>query len=400
MEFGREVFARGQRWIFDPVGRFVSPPDPGPYDPCWCWSGKKFKFCHMHRDRENRPSVADALNIWKAKPDMRICLGPKAPTECSGKVVDAHMVQRHGGGLSKIAREGKVYGFKRHPMFFIKKQGFHEPELIGIGAAATLPIFCEKHDRDLFRNAETESFAPTMAQLLQLNYRTVASRVYTNEAVIPQLAELHDADRGLTRDDQRRMFVAVEALRQESAMYLENVLELKALYDEWITATNADVNALVIRFQGRPEFMCASIVYANMDFQGALIAPVGRSAHLCFYTVADDAGVSAVYSWVGENHAASQLCSSLLTVPPEHRASAILRYALEYIDTTFFAPDWWESLGVEVRGRLVQRLTAHSKPFREHRADGLLPDSAEASRLQFGEHQIIGKWRDASPPAA
>ena len=158
-------------------------------------------------------------------------------------------------------------------MFFIKKQGRHAPELVGIGEGGTRPLFCGHHDRELFKQAETIKFAPTMRQLLELNCRAVACRLYTNAATVLQMNQLYDADRGRSRDEQRQSFVAVEALRKESEEYLENTRVLKKNYDSWFLSDHGDINALVLRFDGRPELMCSSIVYAIMDFQGSSIPP-------------------------------------------------------------------------------------------------------------------------------
>lgn len=395
MRCGREVYVRGERWLFDPEGRHVSPQDPKHYEPCWCWSGKKFKSCHMLRHQARRPPISEIVGTWRALHPPRRCLAPDAPQACNGKVVDSHVVQRRGGGLKQIARDGQVHGFKFHPMFFVKKQGRHAPELIGIGQAGTSPLFCARHDRDLFKHAETEIFGPTPRQLFELNYRTVACRLHTNEAVLPQVGTLYTADAGLSRDEQRRHFIAVEAYRQESEVILENTRTLKRCYDEWITAPDLSLNALILRFRGAPEFMCASLVYAIMDFSGKPIQPVGGTAHICFYTVADGDAVTVAFAWVGRNAGAEQLCHSLLLLPEAVRASALVQYAVEYIDSTYFRPQWWESLDGAVQEMLIDRLTAHSTPFREHAVDALVPAAGDISALRAEGAEIIGTWHSS-----
>jgi len=278
-------------------------------------------------------------------------------------------------------------------MFFIKKQGTHTPELIGIAAEGKLPLFCNRHDRELFMQAETKSFGPTIRQLLELNYRTVACRVYTNQALVQQVIPLYAADGGMSRDEQRWHFIGAEGLRQQSERYLDNVRTLKQQYDTWLIADHTDINALVLRFTGRPELMCASLVDANMDFRGQAIPPAGGNAHLCFYTVADADEVTFVYSWIGSNVGAERLCSSLLSLPEDERASALIHYAVEYIANSYFQPDWWESLSRHVHDILISRLTAHAAPFREHSIDALVANTPRASNLRSAGHEVIGRWR-------
>jgi hypothetical protein len=286
-----------------------------------------------------------------------------------------------------------VYGFKFHPMFFVKKQGRHSPELVGIGQAATSPLFCARHDRELFKHAETELFVPTGRQLLELNYRTVACRVYTNEAVVPQVRQLYAADAGLSRDEQRRNFIFAEALRQESEFYLENIRLLKSRYDEWLTVSDPGINALLLRFSGSPDFMCASLGYAIMDFDGTPIPPVGGSAHLCFYTMSEGDKVTVAFAWVGANAGAERLCRSLILKPQDTWAAALVQYGVEYIDNIYFRPEWWEGLAPAARDKLVHRLTAHSKPFHEHAADALASTVTDISSLRADGAEIIGAWR-------
>jgi len=393
MPYGREVYVRGERWLFDPDGRHVEPADPKHYEPCWCWSGKKFKSCHMLRDQAKPAPISDVIDRWHSRLPARRCLAPGAPTGCSGKIVDSHVIQRRGGGLETIARCGMVYGFKFHPMFFVKKQGVHTPEPVGIGLAGTAPLFCAPHDRELFRRAETESFSPTARQLLELNFRTVACRLHTNEAVVQQVELLYTGDAGLSRDEQRKYFIACEAYREESNFYLENTRALKRCYDAWMTsATDPGVNALVLRLHGQPDFMCASLTYAIMDFRGNPLPPPEGTTHLCFYTIADGNEVSVVFAWIGPNAGAEKLCRSLLSLPQTTWASAVLQYGVEYIDDIYFRPDWWDELLPESRSALVERLTAHSKPFREHYLDALVPFGAELSSLRSDRVQVIGSW--------
>ena len=160
MRFGREFIIRGQRWLFDPNGRFVNPPDPGPYDPCWCFSPKKFKFCHAGRHLETPTPEYEDVERWESAPELRACLHPAAPEDCSDTIISAHSVQRRGSGLASIARSGKVYGSKLHPRFFMSRAMRLEPALVGAGEIATFPGFCATHDNELFRPLETAAFRP------------------------------------------------------------------------------------------------------------------------------------------------------------------------------------------------------------------------------------------------
>lgn len=144
--------------------------DPDTYDPCWCGSAKKFRFCHMNRHREPRVTNPEYLAGWEAAADVEMCLHPLAPAGCSGGAIRAHTVQRMGGGLRAIARGGQVYGFKLHPYFFQKNALLVVPELIGTRQASTFRGFCAVHDAGLFKPVEHHRFAGTPVQVGLLTF--------------------------------------------------------------------------------------------------------------------------------------------------------------------------------------------------------------------------------------
>src|SRR5947209_3544764 len=107
-----EVF--GEDWRFDARGQLLNSSDPDAYDPCWCRSGKKFRFCHMKRHQELPVTRAEFLARWEEAADIEMCLAPDSPTGCSQTIIRAHTIQRMGGGLHAIARRGEVYGLEPH----------------------------------------------------------------------------------------------------------------------------------------------------------------------------------------------------------------------------------------------------------------------------------------------
>jgi len=394
VKFAREVIVRGQRWVFDPSLRFVSPPDPGPYDPCWCWSGKKFKFCHRDKHRETPKSDRESIGDWEQGVDIEICLHPNAPATCSGEIINAHTVQRSGGGLAVIARAGKVYGPKMHPMFFIKNGGRFVPQPVGISEASTFRGFCAAHDAVLFRPIDTREFIASSEQLLLLNFRVIARRLHTNMRRTQNRNIYPDMDRGMSRDKQRLLFVGLAMEHELDKAALANTLALKAIYDNVIltgAADDASINALVIHVSGSPEFMCSTLVDVDWDFAGSAIERVLLPAHLCFYSMATSAGAVAVFSWLGENAAARQLCASFLGLAPARQRNAVLRYALEYVDNIFFDPAWWDGLKADQRERFIDRMSRRH-PSSDERPASALQEDGEHTEPRVVSCQIIGNW--------
>lgn len=68
-----------------------------PYVPCWCLSGKKFKFCHFRREREQKVNFFELEAQMNAALRQGYCsVSGRVDDPCSGKIAKAHTVQRRG----------------------------------------------------------------------------------------------------------------------------------------------------------------------------------------------------------------------------------------------------------------------------------------------------------------
>ncbi len=86
----------------------------GRNDPCWCGSGKKYKKCHLNRDKLPAPNIFEVVKSQRKFLNKKYCLHPNANVNtCSGGIIKAHTIQR-SGGLDKIAKNGHVYGLGFH----------------------------------------------------------------------------------------------------------------------------------------------------------------------------------------------------------------------------------------------------------------------------------------------
>lgn len=86
----------------------------GRNDPCWFGSGKKYKKCHLNRDKLPAPNIFEVVKSQRKFLNKKYCLHPNANVNtCSGGIIKAHTIQR-SGGLDKIAKNGHVYGLGFH----------------------------------------------------------------------------------------------------------------------------------------------------------------------------------------------------------------------------------------------------------------------------------------------
>ena len=83
---------------------------PGRNDKCWCGSGKKFKRCHLDKDRETPLPLPAAANVIRRAFQQRVCLHPESSPSTCGKVIAAHTIQRQGA-LKNRGRYGALPDF-------------------------------------------------------------------------------------------------------------------------------------------------------------------------------------------------------------------------------------------------------------------------------------------------
>lgn len=390
---GYVIEVDGEDWFFDPSGRLLNRPDPDPYDPCWCGSGKKFRFCHSNRHCEPRITGSEFLAGWEAAADIEMCLHPEAGQMCSSKIVRAHTVQRMGGGLRSIARSGEVYGFKWHPYSIQKNHLQVIPERIGTRKASTFRGFCSKHDAALFQPVEHRGFTGGQQQLALLNFRAVAHRVYTRHVAVRHAPRMLDYDRGLPPRVQREWFAMQHREVVNSRETLRNVECLKADYDQLVMAGGfGETNGYVAHFSGRPDFLCAELVNIEYAFDGGRLEQPQPPAHLCAYNFATHSGWSFVFSWTGSNPAAERLVLSFDARPDVGKPAAILRYAIEYTDNIYFAPEWWESLPSSERSYAIFALTRRMHPHYLRDQKFLLATDGMPMRSEFVGADKIGSW--------
>lgn len=101
---------------------------------------------------------------------------------CHEYSINSHFIQRNGI-LSQIAIDNHFIELKQKDFFKIrKKEPFLEFKKVGIKDGFSLPIFCKKHDSNIFSPIETReiNFEKHESQLL-VSYRTICAELRKKE---------------------------------------------------------------------------------------------------------------------------------------------------------------------------------------------------------------------------
>lgn len=330
-------------------------------DPCWCGSGDKYKKCHLGRETMPSPTKQEVLTKLRESYNKEYCLHPNAGTECDGKIVKAHTVQRNGG-LTKIAENGHVLhltiDFKTppgNPTLLVAKP-------IGVGKASTFTGFCGFHDNKTFEPIEKHPFQVNQQHTFLLGYRALCRELFGKRAQRENVLFEKSLDRGLPISDQIRLqsYLNVKGMGVDAG--LRDAEMHKANFDKVLLSGDySQANYYAITFGQTPDVMCSSVKFATHDFHGNLLQNLFEMDkvmdEITFSIIATDTGGVAVFNWIGHSDPCERLVKSLDSLSDDEIPSAILRFTFEFFENTYFSAKWWNSLDDKTRKALQLRLS-------------------------------------------
>lgn len=328
--------------------------------PCWCGSGKKYKNCHLNREKLKPPTYQHIIGKLKYSSKKEYCLcPPKESTNCAGSIVKAHSVQK-SGALEKIALSGHVYGFDYS---FIKHTPNDEIEIkkIGINTASTFTGFCGYHDNKIFENLDNNSCSSMEEYTFLLAYRAICRELFVKSAQSNNSDFLREMDKGKKLDEQIdiQSFAKDYKLGVESG--LRDLINHKILFDVFLL--NNDYSAIryyIIKLSNVPNFMCSSVIYPEYDFNGDIIQDLGdtdKKMDLLSYTVSMfQSFVVIVFIWSEDSNFSSlKFVKSLHVMSDAELLKVLTRFVYITCENLFFNISWWNNLQPLVRDKLLER---------------------------------------------
>lgn len=346
--------------------------------PCWCGSGKKYKKCHLNREK------AEPVNPWKAAKDLRdifsvgICSVPDAyRTECSDKIIKAHTIPK-SSSLKAIARNGHVYGLNCSVEALQRHDGKIVCELIGINKASTFSGFCSVHDGPLFKAIETEYFTNTPEQCFLLSYRAHARELYTKTAMMNVISNIMNGlDRGRSPFFQINLQAQNALVGVGAQAALNDMQHHKKYFDEYLVSKKYDhVRAITFKIDGPPPVMMSGATNITHDFNGNEIQDLMDLETIpdCWAMNSFYDGQSGwiVFSWLEHWHSScSKIIETLLCKPETDRLMYLLQYMFDKFENFFIAPSWWESLSEVEQEKILDLFRKNVSMDDELNGDGI-----------------------------
>ncbi|MGO9554326.1 MAG: SEC-C domain-containing protein [Syntrophobacteraceae bacterium] len=328
---------------------------------CWCGSGIKYKKCHSQREGMEAVNPFIIEQRLRRHFSQKYCLHPEAAEKpCEGQIINAHTIQRNGG-LSRIARNGHVYGFKGELKTLLETNGFPVPKLIGTNKASTFTGFCGVHDAKTFEQLERRRFTGTPQQCFLLAYRALCREIFTKKAAHESSDLFRDFDKGRNLDVQTQIQHLINISKYASELALKRMNSHKVDYDKCLMSGDySRVKYYTIFFSNCPDILCNGGFDPHADFSGSILQDsldTTRELDVIYFSlIPTDQGGAAVFAWLHEsNEACSRLVESLHGLPRSRISDAIVRLCFEHLENIYFSPVWWEFLDNEKRQYLVKK---------------------------------------------
>lgn len=339
----------------------------GRNDPCWCKAiypdgkRKKYKDCHLERDKQPRVRMDEILGGLKSSFGKRYCLHASAGTDCSGDIIKAHTIQRNGG-LSRIAQNGKVYTFDPGTATLVKT-GHLSARLIGVGLASTFTGFCGRHDDTAFEPVEKHPFIGTEEQIFLLAYRAICRELFYKRGHLEDVQHLRNMDRGGAMMKQISLQAMTNQLEEGVKAGLGELDHHKAIFDDALLRRDfSGVRYYLIETDKAPDIVTSGGFQPEYGFQGQILQNLAETSyildHITLNILPTDTGGIVLLSWMGDLKACELLAKSLDSVSDDALPDAVLRLAVEHLENTYMAPVWWDQLPSKIKEDLTKR--AHS----------------------------------------
>lgn len=363
-------------------------------EPCWCESGKKFKKCHLDREKE-KPLSRQDLELQTKKHTQVCCASSLNDGLCTKKIIQAHTISK-SGSLKQIAEGGHVMGVKTSLSELDRTGGDMDVKKVGIKDASTFAGFCSYHDKELFAPLEDQAITLSTEQLFLLAYRSTSRELYAKNEQLLTVEFSKSADRGMPIHFQR--FIQQKAKLEEKGinLALSELNAIKAELDAILLNRNfEDLNHFVIECSDIPDILVSGSTQPEFDFSGARLQRFGLKggalSHLIYNAISYDNKGCFVFSWTNShNDICRRFIDSLTNLDTTEISTALVKYCYTYCENTWASPTWWDALDESQAKEIRRRVQIHS--LNPARSQDLMPDA-----FKFDAYKIHKTWLHQSP---
>lgn len=360
---------------------------------CWCGSMKKYKKCHLNKEKGKRISKAEGVELTNLFTSKKKCSAPKfMKHECSNKVIKAHTLSK-SNSLREIAEDGHVMGMKHGLSSMERNSGKLTFEKIGIGSASTFTGFCSIHDKALFSCIEDQRFIESLEQMTFIAYRTLMRELYVKEANKIFAEHAKDFDRGMPLAFQifwRKKSQELTAGAELSIKDLSHLISaIKASLE------NKKYNALrhfIIRLADIPKVMGSGVFSPIIDLYGTETQEITltekRPAYMILNLLSLDSKGYMIISWLPEDDLIiMKLIKSIIDMEKSKASNKLINLSFMHLENIFSSISWWNSLG-EKKGNIEKLMMQGVEHFR-YDMNLFDNDQTEYGAISIESHDIL-----------
>ena len=321
--------------------------------------------------REDQP----AQNPWEIAAELGkgrnvgICLYPESNgSSCGINAIGSHTVAKRM--LRQIADDGHVYQCNKTLRDALSSRGTVPWQRVGVNKASATPIFCAKHDSELFVPLEQQDFMGTPQQCFLLAYRALCYELFAKQIAFANLAILRKLDVGKPVWAQMHAQREIDDYETGVKAALTDATNEKERFDAVLRLNDwSQVRAFIIFFREVPEVLCSTAICPDYDFFGREVQSLeDLSATLDLLTVSlvpAGAGGAFVFSWLNTSDGVSRLVAeSLAKLDDTQIAHAVFRFVFEFCENHYIKPLWWDALAEPLRLSIGKRMSASVNDFR------------------------------------
>ncbi|AZC86677.1 putative cytoplasmic protein [Pseudomonas chlororaphis subsp. piscium] len=358
----------------------------GRNDPCWCRSGKKYKKCHLDRDKQLPIDRAEIERHGKQR-EKKCSASELQDGLCSGSIIHAHTISK-SGSLKTISESGHVMGTKPSLAQLIRNNGKLTLSKVGINQASTFTGFCSYHDKELFSPLEDFPITLSDEQLFLLAYRSLSRELYAKQETTKTAEFIRQSDRGQNIADQVSIQNSANAYGFGINLALQELHSIKAQMDDMLINKNfSSMNHCVIELASLPKVLVSASTQPEFDFSGNRLQNFGNPhqmmSHIIFNCISYDERGCFVFSWLDDSDdICSKFIDSLINIGEQDISNALVRFCYSFAENTWASPAWWESLNPNEKDIISERLQ-HGTPTSPHQSNCLTTDGVD-----FGAYSI------------
>lgn len=311
---------------------------------CWCDSGKKFKNCHLNREKSIPLTIQEEQEkLKKIDTSFKLCLFNKFDNNCSNGIIKAHSVSKELF-LRKISKNNNVYS----PIINTIKHNIIIKE-VHVNNASIFYGFCNTHDTSLFSDFEQKKFTSTDCQLLKISYRSLCLEIFKKMKVIEKYYFYkNNSDKGKELSKQ----IDIQIQCNQDIIFNKNSLNTlekiqTQLEDDVINNTSHKMKHCLITLDKPQNILCSSMVSPefNLDrkrLQSLKATPNAKNLFLNSF-IFNNTGYILI-SWLIEDDDYGNNFSNSIFSDPTLINHKLISLILMYTENVFISPSWWDDL--------------------------------------------------------